>query len=186
VPDLLAMIPAMTSPVSYLTDEAYAALPVEVRALHQARSQDAVREATGKNDGKVVAAFLAAAGLRIRAPWCAAFVFWCLKKAGWKEKGPEHPASTWWWADWAKRQGRLIKDPRKVRRGMLFVWNRNGKGHIGFVLSEPDSKGRFRTLEGNTNSQGGREGNGVFGRTRTVAELKRYPIWGFIDVSEVG
>lgn len=178
------MIRLMKSPVPYLTDQAYAALPVEVRALHVARSQDGVREATGRNDGEAVAKFLAAAGLRIRAPWCAAYVFWCLRKAGWKQKGPQHPASTWWWADWAKSSGRLIKDPRKVRRGMLFVWNRNGKGHIGFVLSEPDRLGRFRTLEGNTNAGGSRDGDGVYERVRTVAQLQKYPIWGFINVAE--
>jgi hypothetical protein len=177
----------MRSPVRYLTDAQYRALPVHERALHVARKHDRVREATGKNDGFWVSAFLKAAGLVGRYPWCAAYAYYCLREAGWEAKGPKHPASTYFWWEWARDSGRLIKPNSNaalletIKRGDLFVWNGKGGGHIGFVLRVlPD--GSFLTLEGNTNKAGSREGDGVYDRVRHIKTLRKYPRWGFIRV----
>ncbi len=44
-------------------------------------SQLGVREATNRNDGPQVEAYLRYVGLKAGSPWCAAFVSWCLGQA---------------------------------------------------------------------------------------------------------
>lgn len=176
----------MKSPVKYLTESDYAALPIRERALHVARSLDFVRE-TKSNDGYWVRLFLKLAGVGIPAPWCAAFVWYCLKKAGFEGKGPKFPASTYYWFVWARDSRRLIQPIHKndakarVMRGDLFIWNGKNGGHIGFVLRVLPN-GDFQTLEGNTNTAGAREGIGVFERVRTLNELTRHKRWGLIRI----
>ena len=169
----------MKSPVSYLSDAEYTALPLSERALHVAASLVGKGEIPeGSNWGPFVEALLRRAGLSAPAPWCAAFVYWCLLEAGadsrklWK-----HPASTYYLWEWAKRTGRLRQTG--AARGELFVWNGPGGGHCGLVISNGNA---FRTIEGNTNDDGSREGYEVARRDRTVLGLSKYPRWGLIEI----
>lgn len=175
----------MKSPVRYLSDEQYTALPVRERYLHVANSYVGEKE-TGTNWGPFVKATLKLSGIGVPAPWCAAFVKRCLVEAGWTLNGPTYSASTYWWWHWAKSQKRLLV-PKKseyhlIKRGMLFVWNGASGGHIGIVVSVDPEAGTISTIEGNTNSAGSREGDRVARKTRPISLLKSYPRWGFIDI----
>jgi hypothetical protein len=76
----------MKSPVSYLTDSQFSALPLAERALHVARSQVGVKEVpSGSNWGPMVKIFLAFAGWKSPQPWCAAFIGYCIVQAGGKK-----------------------------------------------------------------------------------------------------
>lgn len=165
-----------------MDDEAWNRASLSERALHVARSQERldVREIPkGSNWGKVVQMYLKVAGLFSPAPWCAAFVTWCLIESGAdRKKLPKNPASTYFWWAWAKERGRLADGPR---RGDLFVWNGKSGGHIGFCLNDA---GKFRTLEGNTNDDGSREGYEVAELTRRTSDLQRHPRWGFILITD--
>ena len=55
------------------------------------------------NSGYVLK-YLRAAGINGPAPWCAAFVTYCLKKEGFK-KFPPNPAYVPSWGAWAKQHG---------------------------------------------------------------------------------
>jgi hypothetical protein len=57
--------------------------------------------------------------------------------------------------------------------GDVFVIDHgHGLGHVGFVESfRPD--GLLVTVEGNTNPEGSREGDGVYRRTRRREEVNR-------------
>lgn len=176
----------MKSPVSYLTDAQYEALPVKERYLHVANSYVGQKE-VGNNWGPFVSATLKLAGIGSPAPWCAAFVKRCLVEAGWKLNGPTYSASTYWWWKWGKDQKRIIIPNSKaefklVKRGMLFVWNGAGGGHIGIIVSVDYTNQTFSTIEGNTNAAGSREGDRVARKTRSLSLLKSYPRWGFIEV----
>ena len=63
--------------------------PDTLRAIYSAYV--GVRERTNHNDGPEVERFLAHVGLKKGAPWCAAFVSYCLHKAGYTDA----PRSGW-------------------------------------------------------------------------------------------
>jgi hypothetical protein len=96
------------------------------------------------------------------------------------------------WRNWARAQNRIRTAPK---RGDLFYWlnKRTVKGvtsfpgHIGIIAQvEPGGTGgffaRIRTFEGNTNSQGSREGDGVYERWRTRTLLNSNWESGFISL----
>ena len=56
--------------------------PLITKVLETAASQEGVREhPLGSNSGPEVNQYLASVGLGAGDPWCAAFVYWCFKKA---------------------------------------------------------------------------------------------------------
>jgi hypothetical protein len=152
----------MTSPVPFLTDAQYTALPLHERALMVAvRECDikGVREIGNTNRGKEVEEYLAYVGLGGGYAWCAGFVSWCLGKAGFTKF---KSARVFDWVKWGKRTGRVHSKPT---RGCLFAYlNKDGTGHIGFVTAA--KLGVFLTIEGNTNDVGSREGYKVCRRSR--------------------
>lgn len=174
------------SPVRWLTDAQYASLPIGHRLAAWADSQVGVRE-SGSNKGRMVEEYQQVAGLGRGGgfAWCAAFVYWCcLKAGGVASRLPSRGqcAAVWRWAEWATQSGRRRSAPA---RGRLFYWvDKDRSGHIGVCLGDP-VLGIFRTIEGNTNLLGSREGDGVYKRTRTVAGLKLKHQYGFIDLAGV-
>lgn len=162
----------MKSPVAYLADAEYTALPVQERALQFASAQVGQRE-VGKNAGPFVTKLLAAVGLGPGFPWCAAFVSWCLRNAG-STAGPSSGrAAVRNWARWASKTGRSSATPT---RGSLFYWlNDNGTGHIGFVTKVEGAQ--FHSIEGNTDDGGSREGDGTYRRVRTIGKCKFIRWW---------
>lgn len=171
--------------VTTMTDAQWASASVPERALHVARAcaNNDVQEVGGPNKGPWIRRFLAAVGLGEGYAWCAAFVYWCLLQAGADPaKLPQkvRAASVYQWAAWAEREGRLHDQPA---RGMLGYWLDGGTGHVFFVASA--SASGVRTLEGNTNAAGSREGDRVAEKFRSLAELRRHREFGFIDLSGV-
>lgn len=163
----------MRSPVKYLTDAQYAALPIQERALIFASAQVGKRE-EGKNAGPFVTRLLAAVGLGAGFPWCASFVSFCLKAVGFNGGPAKGRAKVRNWAGWAKTLGIHTPDPQ---RGDLFYWlNDNLTGHIGFV-TEVHPNGTFMTISGNTNDAGSREGDGVYRKLYTRSPRMRFIRW---------
>jgi len=166
--------------VKTLTDQQWASASLSERALHVASSQMDVKE-VGANWGPMVKIYLAVAGLFTPAPWCASFVTWCLVQAGAdRKKLPKFAGSTYYWWQWAKDAHRDNANPK---RGRLFVWNDKGGGHIGFV-AETLVNGSYRTIEGNTNDDGGREGYKVAGRIRKQLDIIHHVRWTFIEIGD--
>jgi hypothetical protein len=172
--------------VTRVTADEWAALPLSERALFVARSQLDAKVAEfprGSNWGPAVSLYLRIAGLRNPAPWCAAFVYWCLVVAGAdRRKLWSNPASTYSLWKWAANSGRLSPVPG---RGTAFVWNASGGGHTGFVRAVLPGN-VVATIEGNTNAGGSREGYEVAERKRDVLQIfKSGPRYGFIDFGGV-
>jgi hypothetical protein len=62
-----------------------------------------------------------------------------------------------------------VSDPGQVQPGhVFFIDTGEGHGHVGLVVGR--NGGDLQTIEGNTNELGGREGVGVFARTRPVRQ----------------
>lgn len=175
----------MRSPVPYLTDAEYSALPFTERALLVAASLVGKEESPrGSNWGPFVESLLRRAGLNAPAPWCAAFVNWCVLEAGGVDKRLwTHRASTYYLWHWALG---VKLDRPKPERGMVFVWNDAGGGHTGLITKVKAFGLYLETIEGNTNDGGSREGYAVCRRTRSVASIKNHARWAFVDIRSLG
>jgi uncharacterized protein (TIGR02594 family) len=132
------------------------------------KSQLGVTEATGKNDGPEVQAYLKTTGLKGNYPWCAAFVNWVLKKCGIKTINDARAGS------WFKSEKIIYQRGKSSNKtpqsGDLcgFIWNGKFIQHIGFI--DKWGENSVITVEGNTTPQGEgiqtREGDGVWRKRR--------------------
>ena len=160
-------------------------------ALGVAVSQVGVMERPiGSNSGPEVNAYLKSVNVPPGNFWCAAFVHWCFDQAA-KARGINNP--------WPRTGGCLdlfnkvkalndpskivtvreaLADPLLIKPGLVFILDHGGgQGHTGFV--KQSIAGALRTIEGNSNNDGSRNGVGVFELNRrkvTDVQLK-----GFID-----
>lgn len=133
-----------------------------------ARSQFGIREASGKNDGKVVETYLSYTGNRKGEPWCASFVSWVYGKAGFAQ-----PKTSWSPALFPKNRQTLNPLPADVFGIYFEKYQRIA--HCGLVES---TKGSWvYTIEGNTNVAGSREGDGVFRKLRHHRTIAVYANW---------
>jgi len=114
-------------------------------------------EPEGSNDGIRVREYLRSAEIKTPEPWCACFVNWGCKKLGLEAFGA-------WTPSWCVPRLE-IDDPCRNAWGLVFYPKLGRFGHI-FVVTEVLNNGTIRTVEGNTNDGGSREGIGVFKRTR--------------------
>lgn len=166
------------SKVPYLTDEQWSTTSTTERALliaAQEVDRYKVRE-VGRNDGPRVRAYLKAAGVSVAAAWCASFVTWCALEAGRERRSlPAGPASACNWIHW---KGAKLVPVDEVKRGDVFGWcdAKKWRGHLGFVVKAQKVLGVWfiKTIEGNTDDTGGRDGDGVYRRTRRVTKDMRF------------
>jgi hypothetical protein len=168
-------------PLSGVDERAFWELPGRERALLIAAhlcDVVKVREEWGPNRGRWVDLFVRMARLNPlgRYAWCASFVGACLD-LGEFTFGPKHGrAAVRNWLSWARKYGYRTTRPQ---RGDLFakILNPKGTGHMGFVVSVSYRTGMFTTIEGNTDAKGSREGDGLYRKTRRIAD------WNFIRCS---
>lgn len=140
----------------------------------------------GSNRGPWVDRYLESAGAEPGEPWCASFVTYLLKQCGYpppvslRSSGsptppgaggafPVGPAAVINWSRWAEHGNRIVADPG--RGDLFFLLHANGQGHIGIVLGQA-APATIRTIEGNSNPGGSREGYEVVRRERPVAGLR--------------
>ncbi|HVT12830.1 MAG TPA: hypothetical protein VHE55_11230 [Fimbriimonadaceae bacterium] len=126
-------------------------------------------EPRGSNRGAWVERYLAAAGAEAGEPWCAAFVTYLLRQCGYGSF-PESPAAVSSWGRWAEDHHKIAFTA--MRGGLFFLLRADGTGHMGICLSGPDEDGDFRTIEGNSNADGSREGYAVVRRARNASGLR--------------
>lgn len=121
-------------------------------AWHEKKNHNPVEtRKNGPNNEPRIRYYLTRAGVRIAAPWCAAFVNNNCLEAGFKPSElPLRPAGVWSWVDWARTIGVHTNDPSKVVRGDLFCWLKKGLGHIGHIAESKYVKfpGVYKTADG--------------------------------------
>jgi len=93
-------------------------------------------------------------------PWCAAFVAWCAHEAGVASLYPKS-ASCSTDVSWFKEKGRFSEYPAI---GAQIFFGPGGGSHTGLVVGYDSTY--VYTVEGNTNSTGSAEGDGVYRKTR--------------------
>ena len=124
-------------------------------------SQIGVREATGKNDGKQVEAYLKSVKLGKGYPWCAAFVHWCFVQCGIKTTINAMALSSHRPGHIIYFKGTKIQTPQAGDVFTLYYPKLKRIGHTGFFDKQINSK-IYRSVEGNTNAAGSREGDGMY------------------------
>ena len=126
---------------------------------------EGIEEVGGANRGRAVERMLGRVGARAGDPWCAAYV---------SDVGKTMLEGEWSLPMTAScdvllihaRANNILFDTPSPGAVFLVMKNANDAIHTGFVL---DVKGAtIETMEGNTNTDGGREGNGVWRRTRSL------------------
>lgn len=149
-------------------------------------SQLGVREATNRNDGPQVGAYLRYVGLKTGNPWCAAFASWCLGQAG--IANPRSGYCPDFFTPrrviWVRKSLKLKADNFKLKgtdaqavasipsTGDVFGLYFPEKGriaHVGFIDEWGDKYAV--TVEGNTNEAGSREGDGVYRKRRLISSI---------------
>lgn len=118
-----------------------------------------VEEPLGSNWGPKVKEYLASTGINFPAPWCAAFVNWCLNQIGQKGYGAYVPS-------WDKKDLR-VSDPKRGDLGLVWFSSMKRYAHIYIVTGRPSLRS-VSSVEGNTNNGGSRDGIGVFKRIRPL------------------
>ena len=136
-------------------------------SLKKAQSQIGVVEVPrNSNRGKDVEKYLASINLPGGYAWCAAFGYWCVDEAAKELKVPNPLCKTGSvLMQWHQRQ---VLQSKRPLVGDIFIMDfGKGKGHCGFV--EKVTGSYIHTVEGNTNYEGSREGDGVYRRKRLIS-----------------
>jgi hypothetical protein len=152
---------------------------ISEKMVSLAREEIGVSEVDGTNCGPKVDEYKAATWLDADKgwPWCAAFICWLIREAiegeDIKFSRPE-TAGAWDFENWAKRQasnGVGLRKPTNedIKAGDIVVFTFS---HIGIAIADIDSSGYVKTIEGNTNGAGSREGGSVLEKNRHVSKIR--------------
>jgi cell wall-associated NlpC family hydrolase len=143
-------------------------LPQRSSLVGIARGELGVREQTGNNDGPRVESYLRSVGLKKGQAWCAAFVSWIYAQAGFAK-----PRSGW--------SPDLFPSSRLARSALpgdvLGIYFKAYKriAHVGLVIKQDGDW--MLSVEGNTNLEGSREGQGVYLKKRHRKTICAFSDW---------
>lgn len=148
-------------------------MTIREKALEIAIAEDGKQEIPkGSNWGPDVEKYLRSVGINFPASWCMAFVYWCYQQAA---------------------NAMSVKNPMLSTGGVLNQWNARkanfsvtspmpgdvfimdfggGLGHTGIVVEVNGDD--IKTIEGNTNDTGSREGYEVCFRWRKASKMKGF------------
>jgi hypothetical protein len=151
-------------------------LTLAQRVAAIAESQVGVRE-NKKNGGAMIEEYQKATWLPVGEwPWCAALVCWVVKQAVGKTKVsfrlPQTPGA-WAFEKWCRSVDSTVKlrkpTMKDVVRGDIVIFTFS---HIGIATGPPDKNGNVPTVEGNTNADGARLGDGVYRKLRPLSKIR--------------
>ena len=130
-----------------------------------------VRERTGNNDGQRVEEYLRSCNLKKGNPWCAAFVTWTFKQA--KVDAIVSAYSPSWFPNKSTIYTKGVKGnktPQKADVFGIYFSNKGRIAHVGFIDVWEDNSYCI-TVEGNTNDEGSRDGDGVYRKRRLKSQI---------------
>lgn len=147
--------------------------PLADETIKIATTQLGVQEVPkGSNAGPQVEQYLKSVGLSKGYAWCMAFVFWCVSEAS-RKKGIVNPLKK---TAGVSNQWNLsvLLHQTVPQAGDVFIMEfGHGEGHTGLVEKVLPNN-MIQTIEGNTNTDGSREGYEVCRRTRTISSCKGF------------
>ena len=168
-PKTRAALQAYLNPLQQLAPEGNS-IPARMVELAQ-KEVGVVEVPKNSNRGKRVQEYQRATWLDGTGwAWCAAFICWLAKEAG-MTKGRPQTAGAWDFERWARKTSgvELIKPaPADIRPGDIVIFKFS---HIGLAVAKP-SGSTVKTIEGNTDAKGSREGGGVYRKTRRLSKIR--------------
>lgn len=126
------------------------------------------------NRGIEIDYWLKETGVGVGNPWCAAFVSMIGRQAlgvGWPVINHAYVQTI---VNWGKKYS--YDKPERGDLFALYFPSLNRYAHIGFV-SEVLPNGKFKTIEGNSNNTGSRDGFKVAENTRQVLSNTKFIRW---------
>lgn len=150
--------------------------------IYVAGTQVGAQEKTGHNDGEVDK-YLKSVGLGgTGSPYCAAFVYWCAREAGF---GEFYPKSAWSpdmvrEPTWKQGAG---KEPKPADTWGIYFKSKGRVAHTGFVKKWNAGSGIVTTIEANTSpeatsgSSKDRDGDGVWSKIRPIRTIYSAKSW---------
>lgn len=158
---------------------------LQLALIAAARGEVGVREQGGENKGPRIEEYMGATWMPKESvhkgfPWCAAFITWNCKQAcaalgindDWVYLGADAKG---WESHGAKRGWQLLDGNVQAFPGDLVTYDFRHEGHadhIGIVVQ--DRGAMIETVEGNTNDDGCREGDGVYRKFRSKHLVRHY------------
>ena len=164
----------------------------KVVEIAKAEAAAKVVEVGGDNRGPRVEEYQRLVKLQPGSPWCAAFVSWVATQANGTSKALpwcSGSAVTLWFTAQRRLRGTehvaLPSEHAKVQPGWIWVRSTDAaavlrvrnrqwtRGHCGVVCSMVPSSSdvdTFRTVEGNTNSAGSRNGGAVLAKVQKLSD----------------
>lgn len=132
-----------------------------------AESMVGIYEQGGNNNGPMVRLIQQTIGSADREPWCCSFVQSCLAYAELKTGKESHVAHTEHVMTMWNQTPKILRVKVRPLKYAIVCWNYEGtaSGHTGVVLESFYQKW-FRTIEGNTGADGGRDGDGIYYKKR--------------------
>lgn len=177
-------------------DAVYAGALQERVIENTARYLD-IRERTNSNDHPAIDKMLTYLGLPPRQSWCAAFVIWTYREAGYRLPRQGRCATLLKVCESNPLRYRVFDSNdvktgiERLRPGDIPIWAhgridaaRDFNGHTGIILRQLH-RTSFQSREGNTmpsNAGNQREGGGVFDRTRQLGFGSSFRVLAFIRV----
>lgn len=146
----------------------YAEHGADQRVVAAAQREIGTREGDVPNAGKKVSEYLRYTGIRRPEKWCAAWVSYVFGQAGYAE-----PKTAWSPALFPA--ARSVKEARPAMVLGIYYPALKRIGHCGIV--EAVRNDWVYSIEGNTNVEGSREGDGVYRRVRHVRSIHRFADW---------
>lgn len=117
------------------------------------------------NRGEQIDAWTKLCKAALGSPWCVIALFANLLESGAdRSKLPDNLAGTHALLEWAKANGRVTKQPHRGDWFVIIFDSRSG--HAGAYVEDMFG-GKFRSIEGNTNDEGSREGYEMARRERS-------------------
>lgn len=130
----------------------------------------------GSNSGNEVNKYLRSVHINYPAPWCAAFVHWCLDSAGIYNTITAYSPT-------AQNNNNLVYYNHRLLKTLLpgdvftiYFPSLKRIAHTGFANHQINNS-IIETVEGNSNDGGSREGYGVFKRKRSLHTLYSISRW---------
>lgn len=133
-----------------------------------------IEEIGGPNAGRAVELIQKSTGNSKGDPWCASFVYRVgsqMLGAGWKLPRTGSCDALLLHA----KHKAILSDTPEPGAVFLLLKSPTDAVHTGFVTGV--NPGEVECIEGNTNPAGGREGYGVFRRTRPINSKYKYIHW---------
>ena len=152
--------------------------------LKIASDEVGIREEGGENHGPRILQYMRATWMpdesnKAGYPWCAAFVCWVVTEAVRALQLPKKDyvyqgADAYGWEKFARKKGwHVLTRDEQALPGDLVIFEFS---HIGIVVQDLGPNHYFHTIEGNTNGDGEREGDGVYKKERERVSARGNPL----------